>query len=189
MRIGLQIPLEVDEAGRRGRQQLGGCRRQEEIGPVVVHRPRRQVRVARRERELADLERERAVPQEIGGEVGAIVAVAFGVRTAQVGVRRSHQRRDEHEHEEQGRAIGRRPLGHANRWLGPAARRTRSAGPGGSARRGRTLQTTPGCDSITSQMASCVRPYPSSAPPIHAAGWRRPKSAIPIGTPGRTATT
>ena len=48
----------LDAVGRRRRKPISrDSGRQQEVGPVVVHRLRRQVRIARRQRELAELER------------------------------------------------------------------------------------------------------------------------------------
>ena len=93
--VDLEAGLHVADRRRPG---LGHRCGQQEVGPVVVDGFRRQVRVARRRRELRQLRGQRHVPDEVGGEVGAVAVVALIVPLADPGERRHRQRQRQGEH-------------------------------------------------------------------------------------------
>ena len=99
------------EIARRLRHRRG----QQEVGPVIVHRARRHVGIARRQGELPELVGERAVPDEVRREVGAVVSRAVLVRATEVPVRRAHYGGHEQEHQQQRVCIRARPGGHIDR--------------------------------------------------------------------------
>src|SRR4029079_19784549 len=72
-RAHLEDRLDVIHAVRQRSGRGGG---QQEIRPVIVNRPVRQVGVARWRGELRQLRGQRLVPDELGGEVGAVVTVS-----------------------------------------------------------------------------------------------------------------
>jgi len=116
--VHLQDDLRAGQLAGPGPHGRGG---HQEVRPVVVHPLGREVGVHRRHLEARQLGRQRHVPPEVGGEVGAVQPVARGVGDSDAAVGHRHQNGYERQHARQ-----------SGRVSGPPWRERQERGPPGA---------------------------------------------------------